>query len=91
MLPLFQYTKCEQTVGQGELSMKEHIVSEAYKAAPPVAVSSAGILAGLPVSEMVGLATIGYICLQAAFLIWKWRKLAKGYKLVKEPEDGRED
>lgn len=38
------------------------------KAAPPITVSL------LTLNEWVAVATLGYVLLQAAYLIWKWRR-----------------
>lgn len=52
--------------------MKGDIAQEGLKAAPPVAVSASVWMGGLTLNEVVLLATLGYIGLQAAYLIWKW-------------------
>ena len=52
--------------------MKTDIAQESLKAAPPVAVSASVWMVGLSLNEVVLLATLGYIGLQAAYLIWKW-------------------
>ena len=57
--------------------MKDAITNEALKAAPPVTVSLVAWVQGLTINEVVGIATLGYILLQAAFLIWKWRRERK--------------
>ena len=49
------------------------VTTEALKAAPPVTVATAAV-SGLDVNMIVGWATVAYIALQAAYLIWKWRK-----------------
>lgn len=47
------------------------MLSEAAKASPPLTV------AALTLNEWVAVATIIYIALQAAYLIWKWRQGAR--------------
>lgn len=49
--------------------------AEGVKAAPPVTVAAA-TLAGMPVSDLVLWATLIYIVLQAAFLLYRWWRLA---------------
>jgi membrane protein implicated in regulation of membrane protease activity len=44
--------------------------------APPLAVVGAQV-AGLGINWWVAAATLAYIVLQGAYLIWKWRKEAK--------------
>lgn len=56
--------------------MKEHLQIETVKTVPAV---SGAVLYGMTLNEMVAAATLGYIVLQAAYLIWKW---------VKEVRDG---
>lgn len=51
---------------------------EALKAAPPA------MAAALTLNEWVAVATIAYIVLQAAYLIWRWRRQACRPK----PENG---
>lgn len=53
--------------------MVKDLASEAAKAAPPVT----AIAAGFTLNEWVALLTGAYIVLQAAHLLWKWRKEAK--------------
>ena len=52
--------------------MKAEITSETLKATPPVAISGLAWMHGLTINEAVGLATLAYICLQSAYLLWKW-------------------
>ena len=59
---------------------KVDIVNEAVKSAPPVAVTAASGLLGLSLYDWMLVATIGYIALQAAWLLWKWRRAAKDKK-----------
>lgn len=44
-----------------------------------------GTVYGLTANEWVAVATISYITLQAAYLIWKWRKEAKSYEANAKP------
>lgn len=57
---------------------KSDLASEAAKASFPVGVSLA-TLGGLSLHDLVMLATLGYIALQAGYLVWKWyRQATKG-------------
>jgi hypothetical protein len=61
--------------------VKQDIAQEAAKAAPPVAVTGWAWMNGLTLNEMVALATLGYIGLQALYLLWKWfREWKRGHK-----------
>lgn len=50
--------------------------SEAIKGAPPITVAAAAIV-GWGVTEWVAVLTGAYVLLQAAYLIWKWRREAR--------------
>ena len=52
--------------------MKSDIAHESLKSAPPVAVTGWAWMNGLSLNEVVALATLGYIVLQAGYLLWKW-------------------
>ena len=52
--------------------MKQAITQESLKSAPPVIVTAWAWMNGLTLNEVVALATLGYIVLQAGYLIWKW-------------------
>lgn len=56
---------------------KTDLASEATKAAFPAGVSVA-TLAGFSLNDIVMMATLAYIALQAGFLLWKWYRLATG-------------
>lgn len=61
-----------------EEAAREHAVAAAAaKAAPPVAVSGA-MIAGVPMSDVVLGLTAVYLLLQIGYLVWKWRKEARG-------------
>ncbi len=60
---------------------KTDIASEAVKASFPVGVSLA-TLGGMSLHDVVMLATLVYIVLQAAFLLWKWYRIATGDRKV---------
>lgn len=52
----------------------ETIVTEATKSAPPVAVSVVSFLGGISLNNIIGVATLVYIVLQASHLVWRWRR-----------------
>ena len=54
---------------------KTDLASEAAKASFPVGVSLAS-LGGMTLHDMVMLATLVYIALQAGYLLWKWYRQA---------------
>ena len=60
---------------QRTMRMQTDVSVEAAKALPPVAVSTVEAVArdGTGIGP-VGWATIIYIALQAAYLLWKWRR-----------------
>ena len=47
---------------------------------PPAAVSAASITEGFSAQDWVPYVTIGYVILQAAYLLWKWRREANSKK-----------
>jgi hypothetical protein len=49
----------------------------ALKSAPPVAVIAASTSGAIDMTWLVGAVTIGYIILQSAYLLWKWRRESK--------------
>jgi predicted MFS family arabinose efflux permease len=79
MLARYPFIKFETVAPKGNGPMKTHITTEAMKAAPPVAVNAGALIGGYTVNEWVAFGTLAYLALQAAFLLWKWRKEAKRY------------
>jgi hypothetical protein len=55
--------------------------SEAIKSAPPLAVLGATV-GGLTLQDWVLIATLGYLALQAGWLLWRWWRAAstKGWR-----------
>lgn len=51
------------------------VVTEAFKATPPAVIVSLSVL-GVSLSDVVLLATLVYIVLQAGFLIHRWWRMA---------------
>lgn len=61
------------------VAVKQEIVQEAVKAVPPVTVTGVAWVQGLTISDLVGYATLAYIVLQAAYLLWRWvRQIRRG-------------
>lgn len=61
------------------MAVKQEIAKEAINAAPPVTITGWAWFHGVSVSELVGWATLAYIVLQAAYLVWKWvRQIRRG-------------
>ena len=59
---------------------KSDIASEAIKAAPPIAITTAVTVGGLTLNEWVAIATLLYIVLQSGWLVWKWYHAIKDKK-----------
>lgn len=63
----------------GSLSaeQKHDIVQAGYQAAPGAGAAAGARVFGLPLSDMLVLASILFVALQAAYLVWKWRRDAR--------------
>ena len=59
------------------MQQKSDLVAEAAKAAPPVTVAGATI-AGVQVNDLILWATLVYLVLQIAFLLYRWHKMHTG-------------
>lgn len=57
--------------------MREAIAAEGLKATPPITVSVVAFTQGLTISDAVGYATLAYIAMQAAYLLWRWIREAR--------------
>jgi uncharacterized membrane protein len=66
---------------------KSDIASEAIKAAPPVAITTAVTVGGLTLNEWVAIATLLYIVLQSGWLVWKWYHAIKDKKNEAQSSD----
>lgn len=62
------------------MQQKADLTAEAMKAAPPVTVAGATI-AGIQVNDLILWATLVYVVLQIAFLLYRWRKMHTGDKV----------
>lgn len=60
--------------------MKQDIIAEGIKTAPPATVTLLATSNGWSMSDWVSLATILYIALQVGYLAWKWYKEYKASK-----------
>lgn len=56
------------------IRMNSEIANEAAKAAPPAVVTTVAALGGLSLNNIIGIATLAYISLQAGYLLWKWHR-----------------
>lgn len=56
--------------------LKDEIGAAAAKLSPPIAVASASVAGWGPDKWMYALTAV-YVVLQAAYLLWKWRREAK--------------
>ena len=54
----------------------QDLTKAAIEAAPPVTYAALRLF-GMPLPDWVALATLVYILLQAAHLIWRWRRQAR--------------
>ena len=66
---------------------KSDIASEAIKAAPPIAITTAVTVGGLTLNEWVAIATLLYIVLQSGWLVWKWFHAIKDKKNEAQSSD----
>ena len=58
--------------------MREAIAGEVQKAIPPIAVTAVATVSSWTMSDWMALATIGYVALQALYLLWKWYRELRG-------------
>lgn len=65
LLGIHQHLSAEQ---------KQDLAIAAVQATPGAVTTGAYRLGGLPLSDWAVVATIGFVALQAAYLIWKWRR-----------------
>lgn len=68
LLGIHQHLSAEQ---------KHDLVSAAYQSAPGAAAAGSAGVFGLPLSDMLVLASIAFVALQAGYLVWKWRRDAR--------------
>lgn len=78
LLGIHQHLSAEQ---------KQDIAVAVVQTTPGAASAGAARLGGLPLSDWAVIATIGFVLLQAAYLIWKWRR---DYKREQAREKWRE-
>lgn len=78
LLGIHQHLSAEQ---------KQDIAVAVVHTTPGAASAGAARLGGLPLSDWAVIATIGFVVLQAAYLIWKWRR---DYKREQAREKWRE-
>lgn len=68
------------------MQQKADIAAETAKAAPPVTVAGASV-AGVTINDMILWATLAYLVLQIAFLLYRWQRLHFSRK-ASEPGEG---
>ena len=68
LLGIHQHLSAEQ---------KNDLATAAYHSAPGAAAASSAGAVGLPLSDLLVLASIAFVALQAAYLVWKWRRDAR--------------
>lgn len=68
LLGIHQHLSAEQ---------KNDLGTAAYHAAPSAAAAGGAGAAGWPLSDWLVLASIAFVFLQAAYLVWKWRRDAR--------------
>jgi uncharacterized membrane protein YfcA len=56
---------------------RHDLVNAGYQAAPGAAAAGGARVAGLPLSDWLVLASLAFVALQAAYLVWKWRRDAR--------------
>ena len=66
------------------MQQKADLTAEAMKAAPPVTVAGATV-AGIQVNDLILWATLVYVVLQIAFLLYRWHKM---HTIKKGERDG---
>lgn len=68
LLGIHQHLSAEQ---------KHDLAAAAYHSAPGAAAAGGARMAGLPLSDWLVLASLAFVLLQAAYLVWKWRRDAR--------------
>lgn len=56
---------------------KSDLASAAYQSAPGAAAAGGARVMGLPLSDWLVLVSLAFVALQAAYLVWKWRRDAR--------------
>ena len=57
--------------------MRQEVIQEAVKGAPPAVVAGTAWVFGLTLNDWVAIGTLTYLALQGAFLLWRWWKEIK--------------
>lgn len=68
LLGIHQHLSAEQ---------KHDLATAAYQATPGAAAAGGARMMGLPLGDWLVLASIAFVVLQAAYLVWKWRRDAR--------------
>lgn len=56
---------------------KHDLATAAFHSAPGAAAAGSAGVFGLPLSDVLILSSIAFVALQAAYLVWKWRRDAR--------------
>jgi hypothetical protein len=70
------------------MTQRSEVVSETLRATPPVAAVGVMTVGGLSLSDWVMIATLIYIVLQIAYLLFRWTRLASQPTKAINPESG---
>ncbi len=68
LLGIHQHLSAEQ---------KHDLATAAYQTTPGAAAAGGARMMGLPLGDWLVLASIAFVVLQAAYLVWKWRRDAR--------------
>jgi predicted MFS family arabinose efflux permease len=66
---------------------KHDVVIAGYQTAPGVGAAAGAHVAGLQLSDVLVISSIGFVLMQAAYLVWKWRRDAR--RELERSEDRR--
>lgn len=66
-------------------NLSTEVASAAVRTLPPASVTVGVLSGGLDPQWFIAIPTVGYILLQGAYLLWKWRREAKAKH---PPNDG---
>jgi hypothetical protein len=58
------------------MSQRQEVASETLRATPALVATAAVTVGGIPLSDWVMIATLIYIVLQIAYLLFRWMRLA---------------
>lgn len=62
------------------MDIKDDLVKDAMQVSPAVATTGGFYMFGLPLSDIVALASIILICVQTGYRLWKWKIEKRQYE-----------